>query len=234
MAGRPREAIRTWRGDLYACKIYHDDDAWPDAQQWRRLNESVGGHLLVDVPPGAVCHDAFHGPLGTVATYDAAQCAEVAAQFSSEQWTIDQPAAALWTYFTNDTCRPTTDPAEPCTLGYYPVYVILAQTLDHVRQGLLFAKAHNLRLVIRNTGHDFLGRSVGWGALVVNTHAFQDVAFVDAWDGPGDYDGPAVTVGAGVEGRPLLVQAHARSPPQTVVVGECPREVCLAVAATGP
>lgn len=135
---------------------------------------------------------------------------------------VEQPAAELWTYFTNDTCRPTDDPTASCTLGYYPVYVILAQTTAHIKAGIDFARQNNIRLIVRNTGHDFLGRSTGWGSLVINTHSFQDVEWIDSYSGPENYTGGAVKLGAGVQGRPLLTQGHTRDPPVVVVTGECP------------
>jgi hypothetical protein len=138
---------------------------------------------------------------------------------------IEQPAAELWTYFTNDTCRPTTEPSEPCTLGYYGVYVITAKTTAHISAAIKFAHATGVRLIVRNTGHDFIGRSTGWGALVVNVHSFQDVHFYDTYAGPGPetgYTGSAVSIGAGVQGRSLLTRLHAQKNKQVVVTGECP------------
>ena len=134
---------------------------------------------------------------------------------------IDHPTAGLWTYFTNDTCRPTTNPADTCTLGHYPALVIMAKTTAHIKAGIDFARNNNLRLIIRNTGHDFLGRSVGWGALVINTHSFQDVSFTNSWSGPGGYKGSAITVGAGVQAIKALQLAHAQKPPKVMVTGEC-------------
>jgi hypothetical protein len=78
---------RTWNGTKYACKTYYDDLAWKDVTKWTALNASVDGNLVVDVPPGAVCHNTFQGPLGNISTYDAAKCANVTASFSNEQWT---------------------------------------------------------------------------------------------------------------------------------------------------
>lgn len=103
--------------------------------------------------------------------------------------------------------------------------MILAKTHEHVKAGVDFARTHDLRLVIRNTGHDFLGRSTGWGALVINTHGFKNATFKDSYDGPGDYHGSAVTVGAGIQGGELLKLGSAQNPPVTVVVGEC--SVCI-------
>ena len=124
----------------------------------------------------------------------------------------------MWKYFTNNTCTVTPDPTSPCTLGYYGVYVVLAQEADHIKAGLDFAREHNLRLIIRNTGHDFLGRSTGWGALVVNTHTFKDIEFVD-------FEGPAVKIGAGVQGRELYEAVAERG--LAVVAGECPVGCCV-------
>ena len=126
----------------------------------------------------------------------------------------------MWKYFTNSTCTVTADPTESCTLGYYGVYVVLAEEAAHVKAGLDFAREHDLRLIIRNTGHDFIGRSTGWGALVINTHSFKDVEFLDAFEGPGDYSGPAVKIGAGVQGRELAGAVSEKG--LAVVTGECP------------
>ncbi|KAK0740040.1 isoamyl alcohol oxidase [Schizothecium vesticola] len=215
---------RTWNGQAYGCKCYPGDACWPSASAWNQLNATVGGNLAVLVPPEAACHNTFTGLLGTIPTYNAAKCAEVTANYSREQWNNDQDATTLWRFFTNSTCLPSTDPASTCTSGYYGTYVIRAKTKHHIKAGLDFARQKNLRLTIRNTGHDFAGRSVGWGALLINTHSFQDVNFHSNWNapGPGGYSGPAVTIAAGVQGRALLRQAVAQSPPRAVVVGECP------------
>ncbi|KAI1400902.1 FAD-binding domain-containing protein [Hypoxylon fuscum] len=218
----PSLVERTWNGTKYGCKCYLGDECWPSIDSWAELNSTVGGNLVVDVPPGASCYNTFEGPLGTISTYDAAACADVTAMFSDELWSTEHPTAALWTYFTNDTCRPTANPTESCTLGYYGVYVIVAQTRDHIKAGVDFARENNLRLIIRNTGHDFIGRSTGWGALVINTHSFQDVEFTTEYNATSDYNGGAVTIGAGVQGRAILTQAHEQSPPVTVLTGECP------------
>jgi hypothetical protein len=45
---------------------------------------------------------------------------------------------------------------ETCTRGFYGHYVILATKKEQIKAGVDFAREHNLRLVIRNTGHDFM------------------------------------------------------------------------------
>lgn len=97
----------------------------------------------------------------------------------------------------------------------------MATTKQHIKAGIDFARKNNIRVIVRNTGHDFLGRSTGWGSLVINTHSFQDVSWISSYSGSG-YSGSAVKLGAGVQGRSILTQAHARNPPLAIVTGECP------------
>lgn len=207
----------------YQCKCAPGDECWPDANQWQKLNQTVAGSLRVNLPPAVSCYNTFQGPLGNLSTYDAAKCADVTAGFTSEQYQINLPTAGLWTYFTGDTCRPTANPTDTCTLGNYGAYYLTATTEKHIQEGIKFAKDNNIRLIIRNTGHDFLGRSVGWGSLVINTHSFQSIKIADAWKpAPGStYTGPYITVGAGVQAVTALQRLSALSPPRVMVTGEC-------------
>lgn len=45
-----------------------------------------------------------------------------------------------------------------CSIGDAPRYVVNATTPEDVSKGVAFARKHNIRLVVRNTGHDLLGR----------------------------------------------------------------------------
>jgi FAD/FMN-containing dehydrogenase len=61
-----------------------------------------------------------------------------------------------------------------------------------------FARKHNIRLTIKNTGHDFLGRSSGKGSLALWTANLKNVQLVSNYTSPG-YTGKALKVGAGVQ-----------------------------------
>lgn len=67
-----------------------------------------------------------------------------------------------------------------------------------------------------------MGRSTGFGSLIINTHSFQETTFVKKYTGPGNWTGSAATVGAGVQGRALYRKAFAQDPPVVIVGGECP------------
>lgn len=61
-----------------------------------------------------------------------------------------------------------------------------------------FARNTGIRLVVRNTGHDFNGKSTGAGALGVWTHHLKDIDYIKDYQ-IGGYQGPAVKMGAGVQ-----------------------------------
>ncbi|GKT89449.1 FAD binding domain-containing protein [Colletotrichum tofieldiae] len=123
----------------------------------------------------------------------------------------------MQSYFANQSCDPFTDRAIPCTLGNYVSYAVDVRCTADVSNALKFAKSNNLRVVVRNTGHDFLGRSTGAGALAIWTNHLKTIDFT-TWSDK-YYSGPAVNVGAGVLGYEILEAAHAKG--LAVVSGEC-------------
>jgi FAD/FMN-containing dehydrogenase len=123
----------------------------------------------------------------------------------------------MQSYFANQSCDPFSDRSIPCTLGNYVSYSVKATEAEDVISALEFAKTENIRVLVRNTGHDFLGRSTGAGALAIWTQSLKSVTFGD-WSDE-HYTGPSVTVGAGVMGNELLEAVHKQG--MTVVSGEC-------------
>jgi FAD/FMN-containing dehydrogenase len=120
--------------------------------------------------------------------------------------------------FANQSCDPFQPRDKPCTLGNYVRYAVNATSAEDVTAALKFAREKNIRFVIRNTGHDYLGRSTGAGALSVWTHYLKATEIVDWKDD--HYEGKALKVGAGVQGFEALAAAHEQD--LVVVTGECP------------
>jgi hypothetical protein len=54
-------------------------------------------------------------------------------------------------------------------------YVIQAMTPQDISEGVKFAKKHGIRLVIKGTGHDYLGRSNSPDSLLIWTHLMRDI-----------------------------------------------------------
>jgi len=104
-----------------------------------------------------------------------------------------------------------------CNQGGYPTYVINATTVADIQTAVNFARNTGIRLVIKNTGHDFSGKSGGAGSLSVFTHHLKDIAYIPSYqDATTNYSGPAFKAGAGVQAYEIYAAAKDQG---LVVVG---------------
>ncbi len=79
-------------------------------------------------------------------------------------------------------------------------YAVATESAEDVAAAVTFARDHGLSLVIKGTGHDYLGRSSDPDSLLIWTHRMRDIAVHEAFvpAGSSDVPGlPAITVGAG-------------------------------------
>lgn len=125
--------------------------------------------------------------------------------------------------FVGQTCMPQ-DAVVPgnssCTLGGFPSYSLNVTTVAQIQLAVNFARNQHLRLVIRNTGHDFLGKNTGEGALSIWTHHLNDIKVIQQYESAGGrYSGPASKLGAGVMVYELYDVAEREG--YTAVGGEC-------------
>ncbi|RDA95667.1 hypothetical protein CP533_1279 [Ophiocordyceps camponoti-saundersi (nom. inval.)] len=197
------------------CKCYPGDACWPRAGEWARLNETVGGRLVATVPLGSPCHDP---------NYDEGLCSELRRRWrdatvqSSRTCSIASSSSVMSTLFANLSCDPFQPRETACRVGSYVRYAVDVRQANDVAATLSFARKHNIRLVIRNTGHDFLGRSTGAGALALWTQHLKETRILDWADKR--YVGKALRIGAGVWG--FEANEAARKAGLVVVGGECP------------
>ncbi|KAH7009889.1 hypothetical protein EDB80DRAFT_415164 [Ilyonectria destructans] len=192
------------------CKTFPGDFLWPNQIIWQVLNLVTGGSLIKTVPIGAACYDDF-------GVYDATRCSFVINQFTNSSLHIADPTSSMSPLYQGLTCQPSEDPAGTCTLGGFPSYVVDAKNVAHIQLAVNFARALNLRLVVKNTGHDFNGRSVGAGALSIWTQRFKSINYYKSIK-IGSYSGAAIKVGAGVIGQEVYQAAENNG--VTVVGGE--------------
>ncbi|KAI0870466.1 hypothetical protein GGS24DRAFT_510790 [Hypoxylon argillaceum] len=192
------------------CKIFPGDAQWPPESEWARLNASINGVLLKPKPAASVC---YSGP-----DRDPTQCQFLVSGTSSTRFWLNDPLTELTQWTQGSSCVATLTPVGNCTRGGFPEYVVNATAATHVQAAVDFARTNNIRLIIKNTGHDFGGRSVGAGSISVWTHYLKSTEFIPSYK-IGQYSGMAVRVGSGVEAWEMYNFMSANK--MTVVAAGC-------------
>ncbi|KAI0017370.1 isoamyl alcohol oxidase [Xylariomycetidae sp. FL0641] len=191
------------------CRCFPGDDCWPGETAWSSFNATVGGRLIRTVPIGHVCHDP---------DYDEAACEAVKAEWVHTDIHIESSHSVMTPFAANASCDPMAPRELPCVIGTYVQYSVAVNSAEDISKTIQFANEKNIRLVIRNTGHDYLGKSTGAGALAIWTRNLKDVEKLEWSDA--EYEGPAVKMGAG-----MLASEVAGFTDQeglVVVSGNCP------------
>jgi hypothetical protein len=133
----------------HSCRATPGTRGWPSNAEWAALNRTVSGRLIKTVPPAASCHSNYP-------EYDPNTCAYVAAAWGNSTFHDADPVSMDQNNWTEDCCLP--DPRAPCSGIGYPVYIINATCAAHIKAGVDFARKKNVRLNVKSTGHDYLGR----------------------------------------------------------------------------
>ncbi|MCJ1439370.1 hypothetical protein MMC27_008762 [Xylographa pallens] len=198
---------RTARSD---CRYIPDDTKWPSSQIWNDLNTTIGGKLIMTVSLGTPCHDPNYN--------------ESACDYLKEQWDlapvhIQSPSSIMQPWFQNGTCDPFHSESQSCTLGNEVEYSINASDVNDVIAGVTFAQKNNIRLAIKNTGHDFAGKSTAKYGLGIWTHNLNQIDILSNYISS-TYSGVAMKMGAGTLAAAAYEAAHSIN--HRVVGGNCP------------
>ncbi|KAF8586167.1 FAD-binding domain-containing protein [Ramaria rubella] len=186
--------------------------------QWAALNTSVEGRLFAGVPFAKPCFSMFEGREVGV---DGEGCEGVQRGYANEtirtaapagqinpQWETCQSRAesCLLDYTDPFNNAPDASPHE-CKLGSVSEYYIKIQTAADIQSALAFSRTTHVPLVIKNTGHDYKGRSSAPASLGLWMHGLQEITYHPAFT-PTCSDSAhnmqvdpvqAVTLGAGVQ-----------------------------------
>ncbi|KAF7330618.1 FAD-binding domain-containing protein [Mycena sanguinolenta] len=187
------------------CRNVPGSPRYPSAAEWDALNVTLSGRLVTVVPsakfcttlPGGACTDDQWGSALFRSTIPGAMD-----QVNWEQgYDLSPPSLCL----RNGTT---------CGQGDVPPYAVEAKTVADIQAAVKFSSAHNLRVAVKSSGHDFLGRSTAPSSLLIHTHKFQNISFV----------GSTMTVGSGVYAKTVYEQGKANG---KIAVGAVAATVCL-------
>ncbi|CAI6340144.1 unnamed protein product [Periconia digitata] len=205
VANNPDLAFGSLPGEIPAdCKTFPGDDDWPSTQRWAALNATLNGALIRAVPPLAAC---YQGPF-----YNAAKCEDVKRQSGSSLFAKEDPLIPFGMWQLGNPCPipASTNLNNSCNFASFPAYVVNASTVKHIQLAVNFARNNNIRVTIKNTGHDFIGRNTGGGALQIWVHHMKAFEYLPSASISG-YEGAAGRVGASLEQYDLLNYMNANN-----------------------
>lgn len=143
----------------FSCRCKPDQSCWPKEKDWDDLEGQLTGRL---VRPMSIIEPCKERP-------DSNDC-------KSDLKDLHNP------YFIQN------DPAGAQSQGWYKAwnlevstYAIVAETVDDIVAAVNFARMHELRLVIKGTGHDYLGRSCAPNSLLIWTHKMRKMQYHDSF-----------------------------------------------------
>ncbi|PBK79957.1 FAD binding domain protein [Armillaria gallica] len=192
------------------CRVIPGDPEWPSQAVWDALNKSVDGRLIKTVPLASPCHAGE--------SFDPDECTKIRSNWHTPEFHETSSSSIMSAPFSNRSCDPFLTHLG-CSTGDYVEYTVNVSSPAHVQRAVAFASTHNIRFVVRNSGHDYMGKSTGSGALAVWTHHLTDTEWFDSFHS-GSYRGPAVKMQAGVPIAQMYEEASARG--FTIVGGDCP------------
>ncbi|MEM8664705.1 MAG: FAD-dependent oxidoreductase, partial [Pseudomonadota bacterium] len=150
----------------------------PPADAWQTLREAVGGRLIEPTSPLAPCIEAP----------GSAACNARLALMENPFFLQDEPGG-----------QQTNGWLDAWTVEVSP-YAVAAESAQDIAAAVNFAREHGVKLVVKGSGHDYLGRNCAPDSLLVWTHKMRDVAFHEDFRITGDPDAkpvPALTAAAG-------------------------------------
>ncbi|KAJ7485420.1 FAD-binding domain-containing protein [Mycena latifolia] len=198
--------------------------------QWSALNATIGGRLHVGIPLARPCFTLAT----TAGSTDPSECAAIRQGWLDSLFLVEQFGAYMNTQWgscqaTAQTCLihgfntsdpAPSDPPNVCQQGSVSPYYIDVHDASDVQAAFKFSKKTGVPLVVKNTGHDYKGRSSAPDSLALWTHNLQSLSyhasFVPAGC-PASHAKPGVTMGAGSIITNIIAFAEANN--ITVVTG---------------
>ncbi|KAI0595166.1 hypothetical protein F4775DRAFT_383507 [Biscogniauxia sp. FL1348] len=208
-----------------------------DQKAWRAFNFSVQGRLHQAVPLALPCFALYNGQHTDV---DAAQCALVRGNYTVAGFHAGEPAGYMnlqseqcWSdpadqCVLDNTVSPAPAPPRgaPCNQGSVPAYYVEVHEAADIGAAFAFAKAHGTPLAVKNSGHDYMTRNSGKGALALWVHGLNSLKFHEDFVPEGCAQsqsanaGRALTAGTGASSADVTAFAAAHN--STVVAGYAP------------
>ncbi|KAJ7440768.1 hypothetical protein B0H11DRAFT_2163285 [Mycena galericulata] len=182
------------------------------------LYTSVGGRLIPGVPLAYPCFEYGHNGTECLLvrvsnTLHRAYRTSAFGAFINTQWETCQSTGAQCLLDSSDPSNAKmTMPPHRCELGSVPGYFIQVRDADDVAAAFKFSEETGVPLVIKNTGHDYEGRSSAPQSLALWMHHLKGMSYQSNFVSEGCSSAhSAVTLEAGVQWAEAYTFADAHN-----------------------
>ncbi|KAJ6485219.1 FAD-binding domain-containing protein [Mycena vulgaris] len=189
-----------------ACRNIPGSPGYPSVDTWNALNSTISGGWS-DLPGGACTDEQWTSALFR-STIPGAM---------DQGYNLTPPSLCLRN-------------ATTCGQGDVPIYSVEAETVADIQAAMKFVSTYNLRLAVKTSGHDYLGRSTAPHSLLIHTVNFKNISFADSFFVGQQDMGPAVTFGSGVHAQSLYQAGKANG---NIAVSGAAATVCTHLTAGG-
>ncbi|KAK1248182.1 hypothetical protein MKX08_006402 [Trichoderma sp. CBMAI-0020] len=206
-------------GSAFSCQP--GQSCWPTTAEWQAFNQTLSGALQVTVPMGSVCFPSS-------SNFDSGLCATLQENYMNGTFRESSTGAleaTNWESCGSANCYPGVfaPRGQTCSLGRLSALQVYATTAEHITATIAFVRKHGIRMIVKNTGHDYLGRSSAANTLTLNTHNMKNISLETSFTAQncpsaGTRQNIAV-IGAGVNAQEAMDYFEQRN--IMVTVGGC-------------
>ena len=139
---------------LSSCKAQAGSPQWPSLHTWEQLNATLSGALLQPLPPASACYSNVSN------SDDGARCKQVTDLWYQSEFHSNDPVSVVYPNWQKDACLPPNlyNQLSSCDTKPFPNYVVNVSAVTHIVEAVKFALNNNVRLIVKGSGHDLLGR----------------------------------------------------------------------------
>ncbi|KAF2825686.1 hypothetical protein CC86DRAFT_293752 [Ophiobolus disseminans] len=148
---------------------------WPSVIEWSSFNRSINGNLRLTIPWAAPCYNSTSSD----------ECQQIAKSYGNGNARTSQYGSMEFldwescgqSHCSLNSLRPSSPVSGECSLGRLSTYHVKAHTPEDISRTLNFVREHGIRVSIKNTGHDYFGRSNAANSLAIWTHNMKDLQY---------------------------------------------------------
>jgi hypothetical protein len=148
---------------------------WPTTSDWSSFNQSISGKLRSTIPWAAPCYNSSSSDECQRVSKSYGNGNARTSQYGSMEF-LDWETCGQSQCFLNS-LRPSLPVSGECSLGRLSTYHVEAHAADDISKTLNFVRKHGIRVSIKNTGHDYFGRSNAANSLAIWTHNMKDMKY---------------------------------------------------------